>query len=194
MDKTAMIGILAVGLLILGSAACLTVNGPFPAADPTEDVGEIISAELTRVAPVASRDPSNIQSQDTTSPLAPEPIPVAPDVDATSAPLHSGPSISELVAMARPSLAQIITAEGTGSGFLYADDGYIVTTAHVVDCCEEVRVIVEKRHYDGFVVGKDVNADIAVVKIDSSGHFHPATFGSATQIQIGDEVIALGFR
>ena len=112
MDKTAIIGILTVALLISGSAACLTVDSPGPSADPTKDIGEMISAELTRVASLASNDvappitplPASI---DTLRPQPAElPQPLQPTV--TLQHLHSGPTIAELVARLRPSLAHMI--------------------------------------------------------------------------------------
>ena len=172
----------------LAVSACLTVNTPAQQPTPTKDVGQMVEAALTRAAeptdtptPEITRSPVIDQAEPTSNPT--------PTLD----PLHSGPSIAELVKMVRPSLARIVTTSGNGSGFVYDARGWVVTNAHVIDCCQRVSVIIENQRYDGQVVGMDQHADIAVVRIDGAGRFHPASFGDANKTTIGDEVIALGF-
>ena len=200
MDKTAIIGFLAAAFMIAGPAACLTVNTPLQAVDPTEDIGQMISAELTRVAPSTSNDatPSNAPpSNPTDTPLPQTPPPPQPTaaLESTVAPepLHGGPSIAELVARLRPSLAYINTPSASGSGFVYDRSGLIATNAHVVDCCRDVTITVDNRHYQGEVLGRDDRADLAVVRINSGDRFMQARLGSSRQVAVGDEVVALGF-
>ena len=182
--------------VVLSAVACLTVNTPAQQPVPdhkTSDAGEFASAELTNVAPTLTPPPTEIlapaSSQTTGAPETTD----APEIIAEFSQLHSGPSIAELVAMVRPSLVKIQAGSSTGSGFIYTEDGLVITNAHVVDCCKWVSIFVENREYGGPVLGMDQSADIAVVRIDSDRHFHPVSFGSATQTAIGDEVIALGY-
>ena len=175
---------------VLSAVSCLTVNAPAQQSaseNPTADVEALVSVELTKLAPTDTLAPTS-----TSVPVIGE-TPNSPNPTATLDPLHSGPSIAELVTMVRPSLARIITDRGNGSGFVYDEHGMVVTNAHVVVCCKQVSVVVQDKRYDGQVVGMDERADIAVVRINSSDHFHPATFGNAAETIIGDEVIALGF-
>ena len=203
MTKAMTLGILAVILLISsGTSACFTVDTPLQTADPTEDIGEMISAELTRVAPAESRGrtPANTPTSSPTDTPSPKPT-NTPRPEPTAAPLptvtlqhlHSGPTIAELVARLRPSLAHIRAASGGGSGFVYDRGGLVATNAHVVDCCRYVTVFVNNRRYQGTVLGLDDQADLAVVRINSGDQFTQASLGNGRQVAVGDEVVALGF-
>lgn len=202
MVKAMMIGILAAGLLISATAACLAGDTPLQEADPTEDIGEMISAELTRVAPVASRASTPTKSSPSNPTDTPPPIPTntqRPEPTAMPLPtvtlqhLHSGPTIAELVARLRPSLAHIRTSSSSGSGFVYDRGGLIATNAHVVDCCRDVTVVVNNQRYEGTVLGRDDRADLAVVRIIARHQFAQASLGNGQQVAVGDEVVALGF-
>ena len=58
--------------------------------------------------------------------------------------------------------------QGTGSGFVYHEDGFIVTNQHVVDGAQSVSVGFASGVWrDGTVVGSDVYTDLAVVRVDS---------------------------
>ncbi len=85
-------------------------------------------------------------------------------------------------------------AKGEGTGIIATADGYILTNAHVVDYSRNysVRVILHNnREYVAKVVGFDKTSDLAVMKINASG-LTPAVFGSANELEVGDEVIAIG--
>ena len=88
MAKAMMIGILAAGLLISGTAACLAGDTPLQEADPTEDIGEMISAELTRVAPATQRG-----RMPTNTPLPS--LPDTPTPDPTNTP-RPGPTATPM--------------------------------------------------------------------------------------------------
>lgn len=85
---------------------------------------------------------------------------------------------------------------GAGSGWVYSDDGIVVTNAHVVDGAEEVRVVLE----DGTIIpatvlGSDWYQDVAVLQLEpDSGQDLPpaATVGDSSLVRAGDQVIAIG--
>ena len=84
--------------------------------------------------------------------------------------------------------------EGTGSGVIISQDGYIITNSHVVQDSRNVTVKVVTYggdEYDATVVGYDRTTDLAVIKADASG-LSPARLGSAAQMKVGEEVIAIG--
>lgn len=85
---------------------------------------------------------------------------------------------------------------GTGTGFFFNEDGYILTNEHVIADAKELKVTVPG--YDEPLVAKLVNAnadlDLAVLKVESpDGSKFPAlAFGDSDQTSIGDWVIAIG--
>lgn len=85
---------------------------------------------------------------------------------------------------------------GTGTGFFFNEDGYILTNEHVVADATELKVTVPG--YDEPLIAKLVNADhnldLAVLKVESpdGGKFPALTIGDSDRTAIGDWVIAIG--
>ena len=93
-----------------------------------------------------------------------------------------------------PSVVQIVTSTGTGSGFIIDSDGRVVTNAHVVQSFSSVEVrTVGGQSYTGKVLGVDEVADLAVLQIESRRSFELVTLGDSDLISTGDDVIAVGF-
>jgi S1-C subfamily serine protease len=85
----------------------------------------------------------------------------------------------------------------TGSGFVYDNQGHIVTNDHVVEGFDtfSVRIGSNSKPIPVKLVGKDPSSDLAVLKVDPSavpGGLHPLTLGDSTTLQPGDEAIAIG--
>ena len=81
-----------------------------------------------------------------------------------------------------------------GTGIIATSDGYILTNAHVLDYSRANKVTVmlhSGKNYIATVVGYDKTSDIAVLKINAS-NLTPATFGNADQLEVGDQVYAIG--
>jgi serine protease Do len=82
---------------------------------------------------------------------------------------------------------------GTGSGVIISGDGYIVTNNHVVDFADNVNVTLsDNRKFTASVVGTDPNADIAVLKINTTG-LPAIQKGNSQGLKIGEWVLAIGF-
>jgi S1-C subfamily serine protease len=83
-----------------------------------------------------------------------------------------------------------------GSGFVYDTDGRIITNNHVVDGAKTVDVtFVDGNTYSAKVVGTDAFSDVAVLQITddfSSESLTPLSLGDSTQLQVGQQVIAIG--
>lgn len=85
---------------------------------------------------------------------------------------------------------------GTGTGFFFEEDGYILTNEHVIADADEVKVTVQG--YDeplvAKVMGSSSDLDLAVLKVESPDgeDFHALTLGNSDETQIGDWVIAIG--
>ncbi len=82
---------------------------------------------------------------------------------------------------------------GAGSGIIIdAQYGYIVTNAHVIDDADKIIVTLkDKRQFYAVLVGKDLKADVAVIRIqpDRLAEMHIA---DSTKIRVGDFVVAIG--
>jgi serine protease Do len=85
---------------------------------------------------------------------------------------------------------------GTGSGFVFTEQGHIITNNHVVENAARVQVrFVDGRIYDDAeIVGRDPNTDLAVLKIEprNNERFQPLSIGDSDRLQVGDWVLALG--
>lgn len=85
--------------------------------------------------------------------------------------------------------------EGSGSGFIIREDGYILTNNHVIDLAGEngeISVVFpDGTKAKGRVVGSNSSYDLAVVKVNTSG-LTPLTLGDSGAAQVGDTVIAIG--
>ncbi len=81
---------------------------------------------------------------------------------------------------------------GTGSGFVYTEDGYIITNEHVVGDAIELQVILpDGSVYDARLIGSNSIADVAVIKIDADG-LKPVKLGTSSDLLVGEEVFAVG--
>ena len=82
--------------------------------------------------------------------------------------------------------------QGSGSGFIVSQDGYILTNNHVVADADRVKVtLLDNREFDARVVGRDPATDVAVIKISTSG-LTPIPLGNSDGARIGDWVLAVG--
>jgi 2-alkenal reductase len=83
---------------------------------------------------------------------------------------------------------------GQGSGFIFNDEGYIVTNAHVIHGADQVEVTFA----DGLIrsaeiIGEDLHSDLAVVKVDSLPEgVHALPLGSMENLAVGQTVVAIG--
>ena len=86
-----------------------------------------------------------------------------------------------------------VPQEGTGSGFLYDDQGHIVTNYHVVENAEEVVVtLADGRTFPAEVIGTDPSTDLAVIRIDAEDLPDPIPLGDSDQLKVGQFVVAIG--
>ena len=83
---------------------------------------------------------------------------------------------------------------GSGSGFVWDDQGHIVTNFHVID--EGVKYMVslpDQRQVEASLVGHDPTKDIAVLKLaERVSGLAPVTIGTSRDLQVGQKVIAVG--
>ena len=82
--------------------------------------------------------------------------------------------------------------DGSGSGVVISDDGFMLTSAHVIDGTDRGGAVFVDGWEAGFdVVGRDRLSDLAVLKL-SGGEAPAAQLGDATDLIVGQLVVAVG--
>ncbi|WP_027179133.1 DegQ family serine endoprotease [Maridesulfovibrio bastinii] len=81
-----------------------------------------------------------------------------------------------------------------GSGFLISKDGYIVTNNHVIASADEIHVKLHDngKDYPAKIVGRDKEADLALIKIKTDKDLPHLDFGDSDNSQVGEWVLAIG--
>lgn len=80
-----------------------------------------------------------------------------------------------------------------GSGVIFSKDGYIVTNYHIISDNKFIKIKLNNgQEFDAKIIGGDVNADIAVLKIQSSEELKPINISDSDDLKIGDKVLAIG--
>lgn len=82
--------------------------------------------------------------------------------------------------------------QGSGSGIIISEDGYILTNNHVVEKATRVTVnLADKRSFQAEVIGTDPLTDLAVVKVNAS-NLTVAYLGDSDNLKVGQWVMAIG--
>ena len=108
-------------------------------------------------------------------------------------------SIASIAASALPSVVTIQvtgdSGEDTGSGWVFDDQGHIVTNNHVVEAAATSgKIVVELssgKQVDATIVGRDLSYDLAVIKV-TAVTLKPLPLGKSADVVVGDGVIAVG--
>ncbi len=117
-------------------------------------------------------------------------------VVSTVKPATSG-TVEQVADAILPSVVSVLSSssssQGEGSGIVLSADGLILTNNHVISGATDLQV----QFNDGTtakatVVGADTVDDLAVIKAEEVSGLTPATLGSSADLQVGQEVIAVG--
>lgn len=92
------------------------------------------------------------------------------------------------------SLTVMEVPQGSGSGFLWDEQGHIVTNFHVIYNAHEIEVrLQDGRSYDARIVGSDPDHDLAVLRISAINfNANPILIGSSKNLEVGQKVLAIG--
>ena len=111
--------------------------------------------------------------------------------------------VTAVAQKAEPSVVTISVSDlngdsGSGSGVIMTKTGYILTNTHVVTlegatANPVIEVKTSNDHvYSAKVIGTDPTNDLAVIKINPVGPIYPAVFANSDEINVGDNVVAIG--
>ena len=125
------------------------------------------------------------------------PSATAPSSAATSSGAASSleQQYEQVVGRVLPSVVQISTSEGSGSGVVFDARGDIVTNAHVVGTAATLQVGLASggKPLAATVVGVFAPDDLAVIRVAAgTGALHPASFGRSASVRVGEIVLAMG--
>ncbi|MBX3085799.1 MAG: trypsin-like peptidase domain-containing protein [Anaerolineae bacterium] len=166
----------------LGLALMLVVTLTFGAV-----AGTVINSSLLRVQGQDSADQQSVLLQNLYKQINPSVVSIDVRLPADAANLDLLPT--------NPDDENAPLVRAAGSGFVYDDQGHIVTNAHVVENARRITVnFADGTSIEGKTVGSDVDADLAVVQIDASKITLPRalTLADSDKLEVGQRAIAIG--
>jgi 2-alkenal reductase len=131
----------------------------------------------------------------------PQPTPVLkleatpPALPTPADPSAMATTLEALYQQVIPGVVAITTGNSLGSGFVFDNEGHVITNNHVVEGTSEVEVDFTsgfKAH--GTVIGTDPDGDIAVIQLKNApaDQIHPLAIGDSSTLKVGEQVVAIG--
>ncbi|NTU79138.1 MAG: trypsin-like serine protease [Chloroflexales bacterium] len=202
-----LLALVTAGLALGGCAFGGSQPGQRP--DPTAQAMQTEVASIAQAQTLATSTTHTPRPTDPTLPPVPHQPTIAPDL--TDALVSQERLLVELYRQASPAVVSIDvlgalpadhpdvpglpdSARGQGSGFLYDDQGHIVTNNHVVESATQLQV----RWSDGTtvmadLVGTDPDSDLAVIKVRAlPPGVAPLPLGDSRAVAVGQTAIAIG--
>jgi 2-alkenal reductase len=182
-------------LIVLTSLACQSFTGFTAVADPPTPAPVTLDEEA-----LAARVLATVEAQlATTAQEAPVTVQVEPprldfDLQAALIDVYNQVNPSVVHIFVYGTVRDVRVPLGTGSGFVYDEQGHIVTNNHVVADGDEYEVVfADGSRSRAVLVGADADSDLAVIKVDSLPlSAPPVRLSDSTQLQVGQFAVAIG--
>ncbi len=145
----------------------------------------MLACQVTGISSPVQAQPTPVLQLEATPPALPTP----------ANPAQMGSTLEALYQQVLPGVVAIRTNGSLGSGFVFDNEGHIITNQHVVEGANEVEISFSsgyKAH--GTVIGSDTDADVAVVQVENpaAGQMHPLAIGDSNTLNVGEQVVAIG--
>jgi putative serine protease PepD len=105
-------------------------------------------------------------------------------------------SVTDVANKVLPTVVEIKTQEGEGSGFIVSSDGQIITNNHVIASAiggGSIEVDFQNgKTAQAKIIGRDPTTDVAVIKAQNVSGLPTATLGTSSNLQVGQQVVAIG--
>jgi S1-C subfamily serine protease len=102
------------------------------------------------------------------------------------------PSVVHLDVMRKDPWGTPMRKSGSGSGFFFTPDGFILTNSHVIHGCDEIQVtLLDGQTHKARLIGEDPDSDLAVLRVDASD-FNHAFLSVSRPLRVGQLVLAVG--
>ncbi len=195
--------VLLASVFALGACGSSGKDVEPPLASPAVDADAIIEQVVQRleatddgqgdqVETIVEQVLQRLAAQTEPAPTVEVSLPESPTL-AVSADLQQ--TLIELYQQANPAVVYIIVPNfGTGSGFMYDNDGHIVTNNHVVEGGRSFEIVFANgERQRGRLIGRDVDSDLAVLKVDElPAGVDPLPLAQPDAVQVGQFVVAIG--
>jgi S1-C subfamily serine protease len=114
-----------------------------------------------------------------------------PATDATLLDAYSD-TVSTVAEKVGPSVVHIKAGKGSGSGFVFTPDGFILTNSHVVHGAADLTVsFADGRNLPAEIKGDDPSTDLAVIRVADASRA-PLVFGDSSSLRVGQIAVAMG--
>ncbi len=102
------------------------------------------------------------------------------------------PSVVKIEVEGKPRNKQMPNQAGSGSGFIFTPDGFILTNSHVVHNSSRINAVMQNgNRYQADLVGDDPDTDLAVIRVNAPD-IVSIRFGSSNRLKVGQLAIAIG--
>ncbi|WP_433341079.1 S1C family serine protease [Streptomyces sp. CA-253872] len=118
-------------------------------------------------------------------------------VSGTTVSESSKGTVAGVAAAVSPAVVEISATsnagQSTGAGVVITSNGEIVTNNHVISGAQQIKVTLKSgKTYTAEVVGTDSSKDLALIKLKDASGLKTATLGNSDNLQVGDNVVAIG--